>query len=425
MRILFINQTFAPDVAATAQHAHDLARHLIAHGHEVRVIASRSLYGDRGQALPRREMMNGIEVCRVGRSWFGKASIFARLIDFLQFYLAASLKALTGPRADVVVCFTTPPFISLLGWVMRVLRGSRYVYWVMDLYPDVAVACEVMKPHSLSTRFFDRLNRFCLKRADRVVVLGRCMKQRVLEKNIDPGQVVHIGVWSDAHEVNPMPREENPYRREWNLGDHLVVMYAGNFGLAHDVDTMCGAALALCEDDRFRFVFSGGGKKKSQVERFVKDHHLEQVVIAPYQPRKKLDALLSCADIHLASLREGAEGTIVPCKLFGMLASGRPGIVIGHPDSEISRILIEHECGFVVRPGDVDGLVTTLQQMAEDSDGRTRMGTNARAALKNAYDREQACQQWRDLLEQVVSRTTDNPDELSPRMDTKKARGAA
>lgn len=403
MRVLLLNQVFFPDVAATAQHAHDLAKHLVKHGHQVQVIASRSLYGQKGAALPAHEVVDGIEIFRVGKSIFGKAGILARVADFGLFYVAAAIKSLVLPKADVVVPFTTPPFIALLGWGLKVLRGSKYVYWVMDLYPDLPVACGVMKPTSIVTRFFEGVNRFCLRRADRVVVLGRCMLQRVRDKQTDRGHIMHIGVWSDQGEVKPIARAENPYRAEWGLGDRFVVMYSGNFGLGHDVDTMLQAAERLKDDDRIRFVFAGGGKKKKIVDDFVSSRGLKNCVLAPYQPREKLDASLSCADVHLVSLLEGVEGIMVPCKLFGAMAAGRGSIFIGHPDSEIARVLTENDAGLVVRQGDVESLVRTIQDLAASAERTTALGDHARAALKRAYDREAACEQWRQVLEEVVA----------------------
>ncbi|TVQ51497.1 MAG: glycosyltransferase WbuB [Phycisphaerales bacterium] len=402
MRVLLINQVFYPDVAATAQHAHDLARHLVAHGHEVHAIASRSIYGQKGAALPKYEVVDGIHIHRVGKSLFGKSTIFARVLDFGLFYVAATIKAFLIRRPDVVVCFTTPPFIALVGWLLRLIKRTKFVYWVMDLYPDLPVACGVMKPRSLSTRFLERINRFCLQRADRTVVLGRCMLQRVREKGVSGEHLVHIGVWSDQSEIKPMPRETNPYRTEWNLGNRFVVMYSGNFGLGHDVDTMCQAALRLRETEEVRFVFVGGGKKKDTVDDFVHEHRLENCVLAPYQPREKLDQSLSCADVHLVSLTEGIEGIMVPCKLFGIMAAGRPAIFIGHPGSELARVLAEHDCGAVVRQSDVDALVETIERMAHDTDWTRSMGDRARDALGAAYSRHDACEQWRELLEDVV-----------------------
>ncbi|MGP1273232.1 MAG: glycosyltransferase family 4 protein [Phycisphaerales bacterium] len=408
MRVLFINQVFWPDVAATAQHADDLARHLAARGHEVHAIASRSVYGKKGAALPKRETIrlqgaqHPITVHRVGVSLFGKASIAARVADFALFYLLATIKAFTIKRPHVVVCFTTPPFIALVGWLLRAVKGSRFVYWVMDLYPDLPVACGVMKPGSPVTRFFEAVNRFCLRKADATVVLGRCMRDRVLAKGTPAGIVHHIGVWSEPSEVSPVQRDQNTLREHWGLGDRFVVMYSGNFGLGHDVDTMLAAAEALRDDDRVRFLFVGGGKKKAIVDRVVREKGLTNCVLDDYQPREKLAESLSAGDLHISSLTEGIEGIMVPCKLFGIMAAERPCVFIGSPESELSLVLAEHDAGATVRQGDADALVNLIRRLADNPEEARRLGANARRALSEAYDRGRACEQWRTLLESLA-----------------------
>jgi colanic acid biosynthesis glycosyl transferase WcaI len=402
VRILLLNQVFHPDVAATAQHAHDLARHLVAHGHEVDVIASRSIYGEKGATLPKRETIDGVHVHRVGRSLFGKAGIRARLLDFAMFYVAATFKAFTIRRPDVVICFTTPPFIALLGGLLKLLRGSRHVYWIMDLYPEVLVANDVLRARSPVTSALEFISRLCMRSADRIVVLGRCMRQRVLDKRIvRPERVVHLGVWSDHEEVRPIERDANPYREQWGLDGRFVVMYSGNFGLVHDVETMCRAAEKLQRDQRIAFAFVGGGKRKREVETFVKTLGLD-ARLEPYQPREQLDALLSCADVHLVSLLPGFDGLVVPSKLFGIMAAGRPAIVIGPPTSEISLVVQESGCGRVIAPGDVTTLANTIRELADNPALARDMGERGRRALQQQHDRAHRCEAWRRMLEELA-----------------------
>ena len=407
MRILMINQVFYPDVAATAQHGHDLARHLVEQGHEVTAISSRSLYGEKGAKLASKETVDGIEIHRVGRSFFGKTSIFARALDFILFYLAATWRALTLSKHDVVICFTTPPFITLAGLLLRVFKGTRVVCWVMDLYPDVPIVCGLMKRDSLSSRFFEWLSRFCLRAVDRNVVLGRCMKELIESKGIPPEKISLIGVWSDNSDVREGGRETNQYRSEWGVGDRTLIMYSGNFGIGHDVDTFLDAALALRDDDRIRFAFVGGGKRKSTVESFVHEHGLEATcILAPYQPRERLDELLSAADAHLVSLLPGREGVMVPCKLFGILAVSRPALYVGPAESEISRVIVESDCGASVLPGDSADLVRAITSYADDPEFCGRVGERARAALEAHHTMEQRCTAWTSLLEDVVAGTS-------------------
>lgn len=402
MRVILLNQAFYPDHAATAQHAHDLARHLVRQGHEVAVITSRSLYGQKGASLPRFEQIEGIEVHRVGASLFGKSSILARILDFALFYVLATLKALRLRRADVIVPFTTPPFIALVGLLLRAVKGTRVVYWLMDLYPDLPVACGVMKRHGWTTALLERLHRFCLRRVDRVVVLGRCMKQLVLDKAVPAERIEQIGVWADHTEVTPLPREDNPYRAQWDLAGKFVVMYSGNFGLGHDVETLCGAIERLRDRDDIRFLCVGGGKRLEELRRFIEQAKVTNVQVHPYQPREKLDALLSLADVHLISLAAPVCGIMVPSKLFGILAAARPSIFVGPTGSEIARVLAESDAGLTVSNGDAEALAQAIRALQADPARAQAMGDRARQALIERYDRAHACAAWERLLRRLV-----------------------
>jgi len=401
MRVLILNQCFYPDVVATAQHGWDLALHLRRHGHEVTAIASRSIYGSKGAALPRHETVDGVRIERVGASIFGKASILARVFDFAMFYVLALWRAVTLPKHDVCVVFTTPPFIALVGWLLRLVRGTRYVYWVMDLYPDLPVACGVMKPRSLATSFFEGVNRFCLRRADRVVVLGRCMESLVVSKGIPRDRVVRINVWSDQEEIRPVAPEANRYRSEWSVGDRLLVMYSGNFGIGHDVETMADGIARLAHDPRIVFAFVGGGKRKPELLDMLRARGVSGFIDAPYQPRERLDELLSAADVHLASLRAGVEGIMVPSKLYGVLAAGRPVVFVGSPQGEVARVIEEERCGAVVPCGDGARFADVVAAYADDRAKVAEDGARGRAALMERWGASHALAKWTTLLEEV------------------------
>ncbi|MFO0827684.1 MAG: glycosyltransferase family 4 protein [Phycisphaerales bacterium] len=406
MRITFLNQTFYPDVAATAQHAHDLARHLAAAGHEVSAVTSRSLYGTKGATLPRCETVDGIRVHRVGQSLFGKAGIVARMIDFALFYVAALLKLLTLPKQDVIVCLTTPPFITLAGLIVRMLRGGKTVYWVMDMYPDLPIACGVLRPTHPVAWIGERLDRYCVRHVDAAVVLGRCMRDRVLAKGAKPERVHLIGVWSDQDELAARTDAPNAFRSEWGIDDRLLVMYSGNFGLGHDIETFLAAARELRNNDRVRFAFVGGGKRKAEVDASVREHGLANCILAPYQPRARLAELLDAGDVHLISLKVGVEGIMVPSKYYGVLGVGKPAIFIGDAKSEIARCIREDDCGTVIAPGDSASLVAAIEAYARDAERRRAEGARGLESLVAKHSRIVRCEEWRRLLESMGSQGT-------------------
>lgn len=389
--MLILNQPFHPDVVATAQIAKDLADSLVAKGHHVTAIASRSIYGRTGADLPRQEVVDGVEIHRVGVNLFGRRSTIGRLIDFALYYALALWKGLTLRRFDTVVCLTTPPYIVLVGLLLRFIRGGRVVYWLMDIYPDVMVAHDMLKEQSLFHRLLQRIHLAALRRVDVTIALGRCMKERLVRQGAAPDSVEVVPVWpvSDPDEESG-DRDSNPYRNEWGVGDRLLVMYSGNFGHAHDVDTFLRAAERVADDDRIRFAFVGGGNRKSDVARFVAEHDLSNCIVADYQPRARLADLLAAADVHLVSMMPRWWGLVVPSKFFGLAGAGRGAIFIGPEESEIARSIEQFSCGAVIPVGDVDRLVETLSDLAGDSARAERWGLAARV-MDRDWSSRNAC----------------------------------
>ena len=401
MKVLLLNQVFWPDVAATAQHGHDLGRYLAQHGVQVTALASRSLYSETGKALPREGGVDGIRIVRAGQSRFGKTALAARAFDFVSFYLAALWRAIWLPRQDIVVCFTTPPFIAFVGILLRWLKGTKVVCWTMDLYPDVPVAAGVLRRGSLAHSVFDAVDRFSLRHADRVVVLGRCMQQRLLEKGVDPKRMEVINVWADGDEVSVRPIEGNALRTAWQVGDRFVIEYSGNFGIGHDGETMYRAMQATRADDSIRWVIVGGGTKRGELEAFVQAHDIVNAVLKPYQPREALGELLSLGNVHLVSVAENFSGLLVPSKFYGVLAAARPVLYVGPRESEVARVIEESQCGLVIEQGDSAGLVKAIETLHADPQLAQAMGRRAREAFERTFTRSHACERWLRLLQNV------------------------
>jgi glycosyltransferase involved in cell wall biosynthesis len=429
LRVLILNQFFWPDVAATAQHAFDLAKYLRSHGDEVSAIASRSIYGQTGSALPEEEVAEGIAVHRVTSSVFGKRGVIFRSFDFLFFNVACLFKAVSLPRHDVVICLTTPPFIALVGIFLRWMKGTRFVFWTMDLYPDVPLAAGVIKRGSIVHWVFDRLDRFCLRRADLVVVLGRCMRDRVLANGVDPRRLAMITPWADPAEVPNVPARRfaesmdgavarrvtgtdvkpvtvsmNSFRSEWDIGDRFVIEYSGNCGVGHDVSSVCDAMLELRDDDTIRWVIVGGGLAWPKIEDFIRRHRIPNVILRPYQPRSRLGDLIALGDVHLVLVADGFEGLLIPSKFYGVMAAGRPTIYVGPEDTEVARVIGEEQCGYVIPNSDSARLVAAIRQLRRDPVLSLTMGLRGRRALERSYSMQLACRRWRDQTHALARR---------------------
>ena len=402
MKIIFVNRFYAPDHSATSQMLTDLAVALAAGGLDVHVVTSRLRYDDPAAALPPSEVIDGVAVHRVRTTRFGRGKLLGRAFDYMSFYFTASgaLCRLTR-TGDIVVAKTDPPLISVpVGWIARV-RGARQVNWLQDLFPEVALELGVDVAKGAWSGLLAWLRDRSLESASRNVVLSRAMRDRLTARHIEPASISVIPNWADGGVLHPIGANANALSAEWGLRDKFVVGYSGNMGRAHEFQTILDAAVALRARPEVVFVFIGGGAQETSIAVAAGAAH-SNILRKPYQPRAVLAECLSAADVHLVSLRPRLEGLIVPSKFYGIAAVARPTIFIGDPDGEIGEVIRSAECGFVVREGDVAGLVSAIETLIRDADLRAKMGRNARRVFEERYDKAIAVDTWRRLLSDVA-----------------------
>ncbi|MGB7158481.1 MAG: glycosyltransferase family 4 protein [Tepidisphaeraceae bacterium] len=413
MHVLILNQTFYPDVAATAQHMWDLAQHLAAGGHRVTALTSRHLYGTSQSAGEPFERIGTIEIHRVGGTAYGKGGLAKRAADFGSFYAAAALKLQQLPAPEVILALTSPPMIAALAMLQKQFRRTdggrapRFVYHVMDLYPDAAVASGVLRAGGLPDRAFGRVTAQTLGAADAIIALGRDMRERILaryRRHVRPERIHVVPPWADGRELYPIEKSDNPLAAELGVRDTFNVVYSGNLGIAHDVQTIVGAIDLTAGNDRLRWLFIGGGKGLGQLREQATRARWPHVRILPYQPRELLNQSLNLADVHLVSQLPPFVGLVVPSKLFGIMAVAKPTIMVGPADAECSRILTEHAAGVVVPNGDAQKLATTIERLSADPESSDALGRRAREAFDRHYDREIACARIAAILEEASHR---------------------
>jgi colanic acid biosynthesis glycosyl transferase WcaI len=307
-RLLFVNQYYWPDHASTAQHLTDLAEHLAARGHEVHVLCSQGAYKPGTPRPPRREEHNGVQIHRVPATSLGRQSTIHRMVDYLSFYARAFLLAIFLPRFDVVATLTTPPIIGLVGTFLRRLKGSRHVYWSMDLHPDASIALGRMSATNPVVKWLSWVSDSVYRQADKVVVLGPYMADRIAAKRVRRDRLAVIPVWSRRDEIYPLPREGHKLRASLGLSDKFVAMYSGNLGLAHSFSELIEAARRLKGRDDLVFLIVGGGPRLAEVKAAKESEGLDNIVLMDYFPRNQLHASLSVADVHLITMRTEMTG---------------------------------------------------------------------------------------------------------------------
>ena len=360
MKILFLNQTFYPDVASTAQHLGDLAVALADQGHDVTVVCSQRAYDNPAERYPPREEWRGVQIRRIPSFGFGKTSRWRRAADFGSYLASCVLHLATLPRYDLVVAMTSPPLISWLGALFARIKADRFVFWVMDLNPDEAIAAGWLRPDSWTTRTLSAMLRYGLHEADSVVVLDRFMAERIEAKGVDAAKISILPPWSHDHIVRYDIEGRERFRTEHGLDGKYVVMYSGNHSPCHPLTTLLEAAQKLRHRKDIAFCFVGGGSGFEKVRHFAAEQKLKNIVTLPYQPLNGLAASLSSADLHVVVMGDPFVGLVHPCKVYNIRTLGIPYLYIGPAESHVGEL----DPTFAAEHGDVAAVVRQVVQGA-------------------------------------------------------------
>jgi glycosyltransferase involved in cell wall biosynthesis len=338
LRVLLLNQTFHPDLVATAQHLSDLALAIVEAGHSVTAVASSRGYDNPDKRYPAHEQWRGVEIHRIWTTGLGKKAKWRRFVDFAVFWLSATGILLRLPRFDVTVCLTSPPLISSLGTLMALLKGGAVVPWIMDLNPDEAVAAGWLKAGGLPEQVMSALQNWSFRRAARIVVLDRFMAKRIEDKGVQPSVIHSDAPWSHDDAVRYDVAARAAFRAQHGVSDKFVVMYSGNHSPCHPLDTLLDAALALVGETRIHFMFIGGGSEFAKVKAFKAQHELANITCLPYQPMEQLSGSLSSADLHTVVMGSPFVGIVHPCKIYNILALGLPFLGIGPAECHLTDL---------------------------------------------------------------------------------------
>jgi len=352
----------------------------------------------RAWRLYRSERRGAVRVVRAGSTDFPRFHMKKRLLNYLTYTALAVPRALfTG--CDAVIAMTDPPFEGIVGALVAALKRKPYIYNIRDLYPDMAVGGSIVK-QGLLARVWERLHRWALARADAVVVLGEDMRNRIQSKGI-PGQRIEIvrdgAELASGAPAGPLDPQVISRIRE---GFRFVLLHAGNLGFYGAWETLIAAARRLA-DEQIGLVFVGEGAQGAELQSLAAG--LVNVRFLPFFPADRIPSVLAAADAHLITVKRGLEGVVVPSKMYGILAAGKPIVAVAPRESD--PVALGERLGFGVgadpdRPEEVAEAVLAL---ARDPARCERMGRAALGAAP-AFDRSAELERFRGIVGSRASR---------------------
>jgi putative colanic acid biosynthesis glycosyltransferase WcaI len=401
VRVLLLNLYYPPDTSATAKMAQTVVEALAAR-HEVTIVCGRPSYDPterRTWKLWQAEQNARVLIVRVGSTDYPRTQMKKRVFNYLSYVLLAVPRALFLP-CDVVLAMTDPPFEGIVGAFLSLLKRKPYVYNIRDLYPDMAVGGALVEPGVL-VRVWERLHRWALRRATRVLVLGEDMRNRILKKNVDPDRVVVIRDGAEMVASDALsPGLDRDVIRAIRGDFRFVLVHAGNLGFYGAWNTLLEGARVLREDG-VGLVFVGDGAQRQRLEAAASE--LSNVRFLPFFPGSKIPSVLAAADAHLITVKRGLEGVVVPSKMYGILAAGKPIVAVAPEECDVVRL--GRKMGFSVA-ADPDLPGQFAERVREIMYDPSRLSSMAKAGVEAApqYDRNRELGELVSLIERVAGR---------------------
>jgi len=332
---------------------------------------------------------------------YRRGGTIRRLACWLAYTVHAFLWAWKWPADVPILIFSNPPILVWVVALLNSIRGTKFSIMVHDVYPDVFVRKGLVSWRHPFVSFWSRLNRWAYQRSELVMTLGPYMSLAVSNQfdatHTSAGKIEVVGPWADTKALKRIPKEDNWFARQYDQFDKLTVMYSGNMGLGHDLETMLSAATELRSDTRFHFMFIGAGPRWDSVRDYIIEHELVNATLLPWQTEEDFRYSLSTADIGFVSLEEEMTGLAVPSKAFYFLATSTPLIVSCGRASELADVVSDNGCGTVVDVGDVHALRQAIVDAAEVP-GRLASWVDGTHKAMQTHSRVASTTQFGDLL---------------------------
>jgi colanic acid biosynthesis glycosyl transferase WcaI len=405
MKILIYSMHFWPEPTGIGKYSGEMAFWLSQQGHEVRVICSPPWYPFWEVQKPysptgyHKEEAERVSITRCPQWVPRQPSGLTRVICLGSFAISSFPVALKSVfwRPDVVFA-VEPPFFCLPGAILAA-KLSRACAWlhVQDFEVDAAVELGIFRFPGLNW-LLKKVEALLFRCFDRCSTISDRMLEILKQRSGQPEKCSLFRNWVDLKVIYPMG-SSLPFRRELGIGDQdIVALYSGNIGEKQGLEIAIEAARMLIDNPAMVFVFCGSGAAVHRIRGLAEG--LPNLRWLPVQPAERLNELLNLADIHLLPQKADAADLVMPSKLTGMLASGRPIVATAAAGTQVYEVV--QRCGFVVPPGDPVAFAAAISRLAADPELRQQQGAAAREIAENELQADRVLSGFETMLAAAV-----------------------
>jgi len=399
MKILLLNLYYPPDTSATAKMAQTVVDALCKK-HEVTVVCGRPSYDPserRAWRLWQTEVNGNLRIIRVGSTTFPRFNMKKRVLNYLSYVLFSVLRA-PFVNCDAVIGMTDPPFEGIVAAFVAMLKNKPYIYNIRDMYPDMALGGSIVEP-GLLARIWEKMHRWALRRAAKVIVLGEDMKNRIFAKGIDVEKLEVVRDGTEVHGTEGETALDEDVLRAIRGQFSFVLLHAGNVGFYGAWGTLLAAAKELSAEN-IGFVFVGEGARRDLLA--AEAAGIPNVKFLPFYASSKIPSVLAAPDAHLITIKRGLEGVVVPSKMYGILAAGKPIVAVAPPETDVVTLGTRLGFGIAAEPDHSAELIEKIRVLAGDPRRVRAMALAAKTAAQN-FDRAKELEKFVRAAERIAT----------------------
>jgi len=408
VKILYVSQYFPPEMGAPAARAAELSRHWAQMGHQVTILTGfpnhpTGVVPDEWRSrLHRLRYTETVDEVRVVRTWLWplpNRKAHERIRNYASFCVSAGITGLALHKPDVIIATSPQLLCALSGCWLAWWKRVPFVFEVRDLWPESLAAVGAGSEGSLLHRTLGAIAGLLYRRADRIVVVASAFVDHLIRYwNVPAAKIsiVENGVETDLFRLDPAAME---VRKQLKLEDRFLICYIGTMGNAHGLETLIAAAEELQSAlPRAMFLLIGEGAERERIVQLAAARGLTNIQFLGQQPRERIPAYVSAADVCLVMLKKTELfKTVIPTKLLEYMACERPVIVA--VDGQARQIVEEAGAGVFVEPENSQDLVKAVVDLAEDPERRRQMGASGRQYIVNRFSREKTARDYLTVLE--------------------------
>jgi len=314
---------------------------------------------------------------------YNRKSLVTRLLSWMIFSTHLFFYLLFKRGIAHILVVTNPPFAPIIvSWIAR-LRNISYSIVVYDLYPEALLQTGLSSEQNWVYKLWQKINPKVFNKARTVITLSESMKAALMPYLQKPDDVRIIYNWVETGYMKPLLKSENPFIQRHSLQDKITVMYSGNMGMTHDLESLIHAAELLKDQSNVQFILIGDGAKRLKLESMAGSLQLTNVLFLPYQSTADFPFAMAAADIGVVTLGRGGEGISVPSKTYINLAAGVCLLTISPTGSELNRLVEVFNCGFTCEPDNPQNIAKFITDVLTQPERLNQFKERSREASYN------------------------------------------